>query len=170
MDFFRFINKKTDAPSNKKELKILIYSRKEVEKIIQSGFPKNTAVISFYNPSDSVRDKIYAPVDYAGKPERIFQVALYDIHISMLRQYRLTYQTYFPEASALAKFIYQAKTDGLDIICQCEHGESRSPACAAAILEHFYKNGISIFADYRYFPNQLVYHKIFDALENLHGK
>ena len=37
-------------------------------------------------------------------------------------------------------------------------------ACAAAILEYFNGTGISVFADYRYYPNQVVYHKIMDAL------
>ena len=37
-------------------------------------------------------------------------------------------------------------------------------------MEHFYKNGISVFADYRYYPNQVVYHKVFDALEIFDGK
>ena len=53
----------------------------------------------------------------------------------------------------------------MDLICQCEYGQSRSAACAAAILEFYDKNGISIFADYRYYPNQLVYNKVKDALE-----
>ena len=39
----------------------------------------------------------------------------------------------------------------MDIICQCEHGQSRSAACAAAIKEHFEKSGIEVFADYRYY-------------------
>ena len=34
-----------------------------------------------------------------------------------------------------------------------------------AILEHFYRRGIDIFTDYKYYPNQVVYHKVFDALE-----
>ena len=55
----------------------------------------------------------------------------------------------------------------MDIICQCEYGQSRSAGCAAAIREHFYSDGIKIFADYRYYPNQLVYNKVFDALEGL---
>ena len=65
----------------------------------------------------------------------------------------------------LAQFIKIAVQAGYRIICQCEYGQSRSAACAAAILQHFEKNGISIFADYRYYPNQLVYNKIFEALE-----
>lgn len=73
----------------------------------------------------------------------------------------------FSEADDLAKFIYGAYNEGLDIICQCEYGQSRSAACAATILEHFYHNGISIFADYRYYPNQMIFHKVFDALNTL---
>ena len=65
----------------------------------------------------------------------------------------------------LAEFIFNAKKEGKDIICQCEYGESRSSGCAAAIHEYFYKDGIKIFADYRYYPNQMVYHKVYDALE-----
>ena len=38
-------------------------------------------------------------------------------------------------------------------------------ACAAAIREHFYGDGIEIFADYRYYPNQLVYNKLKAALD-----
>jgi hypothetical protein len=36
--------------------------------------------------------------------------------------------------------------------------------CAAAILEYFCHNDISVFADYKYYFNQVVYHKIYDAL------
>ena len=46
------------------------------------------------------------------------------------------------------------------------YDQSRSAGCAAAILEHFYRRGIDIFADYKYYPNQVVYHKVFDALES----
>ncbi len=147
-------------------MKVSIYSRKAIEELLQAGFPQNTAVISFYDPTSSFRIENQTPVDYSGKVSRIFQVAVHDIDLSVLPQYDLTYDTYFPEADDLSKFIYSAKADGLDIICQCEYGASRSSACAAAILEHFYKTGISIFADYRYYPNQVVYHKVFDALEN----
>ena len=34
-------------------------------------------------------------------------------------------------------------------------------------MQHFEGRGIDIFADYRYYPNQLVYHKVFDALEKV---
>ena len=127
---------------------------------------ENTAVISFYDPPSKRNPKVTVPVDYTGKCDRVFSVGIHDIDIEILGDYGLTYDTYFPEAEKLAEFIYKAKQDGLDIICQCEYGQSRSAACASAILEHFYGTGISIFVDYRYYPNQVVYHKVFDALEN----
>ena len=42
----------------------------------------------------------------------------------------------------------------------------RTAGCAAAILEHFYRRGIDIFANSKYYPNQVIYHKVFDALES----
>lgn len=147
-------------------MEVSIYSRKSVEELLQKGFPSNTAVINFYDPPSSLRRGSLAPVDYSSKASRVFQIAIHDIDLKVLPTYNMTYDTYFLEASDLAEFIYAAKADGLDIICQCEYGESRSSACAAAILEHFYKTGISIFADYKYYPNQVVYHKVSDALEN----
>lgn len=146
-------------------MKISIYSRSEIERLIKSGFPENTAVISFYDPAGIHGDNL-SPVDYEGKAEMLFQVAVYDIDISVLESFGLTYETYLPEADNIAKFIKTAQSNGLDIICQCQYGQSRSAACAAAIEEYYNKNGISIFADYRYYPNQVIFHKIYDALKN----
>ena len=154
-----------------RKMKVSVYSRKAVEKLIQEGFPDKTAVISFYDPETSGHIyEDYCPVDYKGKTDRLIRVPLHDIDLSVLPDFGLTYETYFPEADHVAKFIYSVKVDGYDIICQCEYGESRSSGCAAAILEHFYGTGISIFADYRYYPNQVVYHKILEALEAYKGK
>lgn len=144
---------------------VSIYSRKVIEELIQGDFPKNTAVISFYDPPSKRTGEVYEPVDYKCKAERIFTIPIHDIDIEILEDYGLTFDTYFPEVDHLAKYIEQAYKDGLDIICQCEYGQSRSAACAAAILEHYYKDGISVFADYRYYPNQLIYNKLKKALD-----
>lgn len=136
-----------------------------MEALLAVGIPDNTAIISFSDPIDSRTPKDYTPLDFTGKHDRVFSAALYDLDMDCLPQVGLTYDTFFPEVSKLAGFIYQAQEDGLDFICQCEYGQSRSAACAAAILEHFTKNGISIFVDYRYYPNQMVYHKVYDALQ-----
>ena len=148
-------------------MKVDIYSREAIEKILQHDFPKNVAVISFYNPVNLRTGKRDTPVDYSHKTSRVFPIAIHDIDLEILPKYGLTYDTYFPEADKVAEFIYNAYNEGLDIICQCEYGQSRSAACASAILEHFYQNGISVFADYRYYPNQMVFHKVFDALNSL---
>ena len=145
-------------------MKISIHSRKSIGELILNGFPANTAVISFYTPS---RGKFKEnPVNYHGVCDKVFYVAIPDIDIEILADYGYSYDTYLAEADAIARFIYETKSNSLDIICQCDYGQSRSAACAAAILQHFEGHGINIFADYRYYPNRLVYHKIFDALKN----
>lgn len=145
-------------------MEVSIYSRKAIKDLMDKGFPKNTAVISFYTPTGK-RSPEENRVNYDGVCNRFFYVGIPDIDIEILSDYGYTYDTYFAEADELANFIYKAIVDGLDIICQCDYGQSRSAACAASILQHFEGRGIDIFADYRYYPNQLVYNKVFNALE-----
>jgi len=163
-------------------MNIKIYSRENMEQLIdyerawrRNGWTKdkenpfeNIAVVSFFDPPE-MRGicEDYQPVDYSDVTNRLFQIPLHDINIDILGDYDLTYNSYLPLVNELAEFIYDAKKDGLDIICQCEYGQSRSAGCAAAIREHYYGDGIKIFADYRYYPNQLVFNKVFEALEGL---
>ena len=95
----------------------------------------------------------------------MFYCEVDDLDLDYLPEKGYTYDSFFPEAPELAEYINKAFRDGKNIICQCEYGQSRSAGCAAAILEHFYRRGIDIFTDYKYYPNQVVYHKVFDALE-----
>lgn len=145
-------------------MKVEIYSREAIKELIRRDFPKNTAVISFYTPRNKKKCE-ETRVDFKGMCDKVFYVGIPDIDIELLGDYGYTQSTYFAEADKLAKFIYEARAEGRDIICQCDFGQSRSAACAAAILQYFEGRGIDIFADYRYYPNQLVYHKVFDALE-----
>ena len=141
-----------------------------MEKRLQEGPLHNTAVISFYDPPSSRTPKGYTPLDYGNHCSALFSVGVHDIDIEILPEYGLTFETYLPEAKDLALFIKTAAERHLNIICQCEYGQSRSAACAAAIREYFCKDGISIFADYRYYPNQLVFNKIFSALKAANHK
>ena len=144
-------------------MKVEIYSKKAITELIAKEFPKNTAVISFYTPkgrSDSEENR----VDYTNVCDKVFYVGIPDIDIEILSDYGYTYDTYLAETEHLAKFIKAAVSDEIDVICQCDYGQSRSAACAAAILQYYENRGIDVFADYRYYPNQLVYHKVFDAL------
>lgn len=147
----------------KRQIEVL--SRKEAEKRIRDDFPPNTAVISFYDPPSKRTPKDYRPVDYSAVCSRVFYVRIHDIDIEILADYGLTFDTYFPEAGELAAFIKSAEKDGCRIICQCEYGQSRSAACVAAIKEYYERSGIEIFADYRYYPNQLVFNKLLSALK-----
>lgn len=146
-------------------MNIEIYSRAMMETCLKGSFPENTAVISFYDPVSTRTPKGYTPVDFAGKCSALFMIGAHDIDIEVLPEYGLTFETYLTEAAELAVFIKKAYANGMDVICQCEYGQSRSAACAAAIREYFYKDGINIFADYRYYPNQLVFNKVLAALE-----
>ena len=147
--------------------KIGIMSRKAADQLISSGFPKNTAVISFYDPKSKRTPKDYAPIDYSAVCDRVFYVPIHDIDIEILPDYGLTFETYFSEAKDLAQYIIESIDKGYDIVCQCEYGQSRSAACAAAIKEYYDKNGIEVFADYRYYPNQLIFNKLLFALKTL---
>lgn len=149
--------------------KVEILSRNDAEHLIENGFPTSTAVISFYDPKSRHPEYDYTPVDYKGKCERYLGVCVRDIDIEILGDYGLTFESYLPEANEIAKFILSAQKDGLDIICQCEYGQSRSSACAAAIREYFDGTGIEIFADYRYYPNQLIFNKLLNALKECGG-
>ena len=143
-------------------MKVEIYSKKAAAALIATGVPSCTAVISFYSPKrggPGGERLVY------GEGCEVFYCMIPDIDRECLSDYGYTEQTYLAEADALAAFVYRVKAAGWDLICQCDYGQSRSAACAAAILQHFEGRGIDIFADYRYYPNQLVYHKIFDALE-----
>ena len=143
-------------------MNVKICSRRAAEELLEQGFPEHTAVISFYDPPSKLN--AVQPLDYMGKAERVFPIAIHDLDLTALPEVGLDYETFFPEADNLAAFILQAEKDHLNIICQCEYGQSRSAACAAAIREYFCGDGIQIFADYRYYPNQVVYHKVSDAL------
>lgn len=134
-------------------MKIDIYSRNSIEHLFHKNFPRNTAVISFYDPDRYNNDKKYKLVDYSGKADSVLYIPLDD------------FQTKLPEAGKIAEFVYSAKSKERQIICQCESGQNRSVGCAAAILEHFNQAGDSIFKNNRYHPDEMVYYAVLDALE-----
>jgi hypothetical protein len=149
-------------------MNVTILSRKQAEELIAEGrFPENTAVISFYDPSIKHIDKNYAHIDYSDVSDTVFYSELDDLDLDVLCDKGYTFDTYFSEADDMATFICNAYNSGKDIICQCEYGQSRSAGCAAAIRQHFYNDGIWVFADFKRYPNQLVFRKLFDALEKI---
>ena len=142
---------------------IEIHSRKSIGQLIERGFPARSAVISFYEPQNGQKN-VPLPVDYSALSDRVFQIPLENITYDELNAHGLTYDAYLAEGEELAEFTFAAIRDGYDILCQCEDGITLSAGCAAALYEFFCADGVSIFADYRYKPSQMVFHKVFNAL------
>ena len=68
------------------------------------------------------------------------------------------------QAGEMASFFLSVKDKADLLICQCEHGQSRSAAVAAAVLEYQNKSGIDIFADDNYYLNKMVFKKVLDQM------
>lgn len=112
-------------------MNVEIYSRKDIEALIAEGkFPQNTAVISFCDSGTNPRDR----VNYSGVCERVMYIELDDLEFDELEENGYSLKTFFTEADEAAEFIIDVYNSGMDIICQCEYGQSRSAGCAAAIL------------------------------------
>lgn len=140
-------------------MRTIILSRAEAEKLIADGnFPGNAAVISFHDPDETDF------VDYSAVTDTVFRIGLEDLSFDDLKDMNINTDDYFPQADKLAEFIINADNNGYNFVCQCEHGESRSAAAAAAILQFFENVGVEIFANYRYCPNQVIFNKLLDAL------
>lgn len=150
-------------------MRVSIFSRAGIQSLIDGEFPANAAVISFYSPA-GMKAADYAPVDYRERAQRLMYVCTPDLDLDALPRFGLSYETFMPEADALADFIRQAAADGMDIVCQCDYGQSRSAACCAAILEFYESRGIEIFANYAYYPNQVVFNRVLEALRVSEGR
>ncbi len=146
---------------------VTICSRTQIEERIANNSLQNSAVISFSDPKGGRRGEEYGPVDFGDSCPRVFFVCLYDLDPDALERFGYTMESYFCEVDEVAKFIHQAIEDGVEIVCQCEYGQSRSAGLAAAILEHYDRRGIEIFRDYRYYPNQLIFNKAYEAMTSL---
>lgn len=97
-------------------MNVTICSRKAAEELLRTDALSRTAVISFCDPPSTDRPAPTPPLDYIGAAARVFTVAVRNLDLSVLPDVGLTYDTYLPEADALAAFIYQARADGLHIL------------------------------------------------------
>ena len=126
-------------------------------KIKRYGVDENTAIVSF---ADSADEFIEFPKD-----TNVFKVAFCDIYPGSIPVEQ--YKDMLPEAPQIAEFVDTNIKNHKNIICQCDYGVSRSAGLAAAILEHYQREGIKVFANYRYSPNQFVFNKVLAALNLL---
>lgn len=145
-------------------MNLRICSRQDLEDFLQQNLSKNISIISFKDPAEEEKNVDHSFENALENVKCCFRIAVRDIYYDELEDYGLSYETFFPEAGELAKFIKRAVREECDLICQCEYGQSRCAGCAAAILEYYEHAGITIFADYRYCPNQMIFHKVYEAL------
>ncbi len=131
---------------------VSICGRRELTEKIAEGFPLMTAVISF-------TDEGSKPVDLKGKPAMSISKRINDV-----RWIDDPDEWHHEDFMEIARFIHKCIRSNYDIICQCEYGSSRSPACAMAIKEYVSGNGIEIFRNYDYYPNQIFFNNILNCL------
>lgn len=155
-------------------MRILIKSRVDIEAKSKIPFEAHTAIISI---SDA--DTEFAELTY--KPDYLLQIAFDDVDNDIFidelgreptaeerehleKKYNMITDS---QAIAIATFYYEHKDEISNLICQCEHGQSRSAAVAASVMEFRSRRGIAVFASDKYYPNKVVYRKVYSALKGI---
>lgn len=154
------------------ETKLIIVGRCELEAMTNKNddLPKHTYVISIKD-SDAPFVRVYF------KPKGLLRLSfddmidLYDLRetlapeeSSYVEDYiRITQGITEEQARKIARFVIENKDDMECLICQCEMGQSRSSAVAAAVLEYYEGSARQVFDNPRFSPNRLVYEKLFAA-------
>jgi predicted protein tyrosine phosphatase len=136
-------------------MKIEIESRESITNRAMESFPMNTALISITGTINS--DEF---VELNNQPDYLLQLRFCDVFGKAHRGAISDEQ-----AMKIAAFIKSIQDKAEILICQCEFGVSRSAGVAAAVRQFLYEDGIQVFADSRYSPNKLVYHKVYNALK-----
>lgn len=151
-----------------------IENRRSIEKRASSPFSSDVALISICD-----FDENYPKLK--NKPAHLLQLKFDDVGADIFEEvlgHKPTKQEALAiahkyhmmtsrQASEIAEFYAEIKDKVSLLICQCEHGESRSTAVAAAIAEYEGKGGIRYFVDERYYPQKLIFRRVYKALTEL---
>ena len=146
-------------------MKVEIHSIQSLKRRAHKPFAPDTALISIGDFG-----KELPLLEY--KPAHILRMEFDDVppsEIDYESSERYAFRLFSEEqANQIADFVYRYWESCGTLLCQCHYGQSRSAAVAAAIKEHFYHNGIEIFADEqeRYCPNVYVFRLTLRALRN----
>lgn len=157
-------------------MNVEIMGREALEKLAREPFPTGTAIIS-------ITDSDAEDVELEHQPEYIFRLKFDDVSdeiyedilgrkptVREVHQLANRFHMLSNEQSQqLAEFILNRNEAGT-LICQCEYGQSRSAGVAAAVMEYYYRKGINIFADVRYYPNKHVFRKLLCSLRIRGGR
>ena len=151
--------------------KLVVMNRLQVEALSEKGFKPHTLLIS-------IRDYGADRATLKHFPEFFTQVEFNDVDGDVYvdaygkplsaQGKRAAEAKYHPidsrQSKKIARIYLQVKDSAKIVICQCEHGESRSAAVAAAIAEFESKDGLRYFIDDKYCPNKLVFRKVYNSL------
>ena len=147
-------------------MKIRILNREGIEKLAQKRFPVKTAVIS-------ITDYGYKHAELKYQPNYLLQLDFNDVDADVFIDepdidrvvVEEKYHMFSDEqAQQIAEFYHSVRDQVEVLICQCEHGQSRSAEIAAAMLEYKSRSGIKVFADDRYYPNKFIFRKVLKAI------
>lgn len=146
-------------------MRVEIYSAQSLKRRAHKPFASNTSLISIGDFGTELPSLEYQPAHILRLEFDDVTPAEIDYESSGRYAFRLFSEE---QANQIADFVYRYWEDGGTLLCQCHYGQSRSAAVAAAIKEHFYHNGIEIFADEqeRYCPNVYVFRLTLRALRN----
>ena len=157
-------------------MRILIRSRDRIQKMSQTPF-QETALISICDVGDTAVDLLNSPqfflnvefndVDNDVMLDELGRSATTDEKMDIEKKYGLITDDQAPQ---IAHFYFSVCDKIGTIICQCEHGQSRSAAVAAAIMEFRSRRGVNVFADDKYYPNKVVYRKVLQALKGANSE
>ena len=153
------------------KVKILIKNRSEIEEMAQKPFPPHTMLIS-------ITDHGYPFADLRNQPSRLLQLEFDDVdgdvfldelgHTPDKEKRKVIESKYHmfsdEQAFEIGKLFFEIRDEVELIICQCEHGQSRSAAIAAAIMEYTSRSAIRIFASDNYYPNKYIFRKMYRTL------
>ena len=153
-------------------MEIKITNRADIYEMAKKPFEKATALISIADYDDDF-------VKLDNKPDYLLQIGFDDVDNDIFldlngkllpeekhKMIALKYHIITDEqASRIAEFINEVKDKCDILLCQCEHGQSRSAAVAAAVTEHLHQDGIRIFSSDDYFPNKVVFRKVYENLK-----
>ena len=149
-------------------MKIRISSRAKIEEFCQNPITEKVALISitdFDCPFASLKNK----------PHKLLQIAFDDVPVGdgfieeegrklsdvEIAELEKRYHSITDEQVHQIATFYDSVKENVDVlICQCEHGQSRSAAIAAAILEYESNSGIDVFANDWYYPNKSLFRKV----------
>ena len=151
---------------------IRIMNRKELMELAKELFPADVAVISITDSDDE-------DVVLQHQPEQLLRLKFDDVSDEIFEQllgrkptiaemrrissrFRMISNA---QIRQIAEFVISRNNTGT-LICQCEYGQSRSAAIAAAVEEYYHRRGVHVFADPRYYPNKYIFRKLLRSLRN----